>query len=309
LSFQEFALYGDLALCLRDRANERLATEKGDVEREQERLDGIIHDWEFAFQGESSEDVRENVATGAFGMWRETGYYINLALAVGAFCGLGYGESVGKFIAEESLDVPTDEKLVNIKDSTLDNPDACDRAAAAVDLLGLKKRLSLEAGKVELKHPWKNYSIQKAAWEQNIPFTAHPMFGHDIIYTNPMNHGASVGRVAEQDFLRFARTISNIDNGVYLSVGSAVMSPMVFEKSFSMAQNLAWQAGRRICNHTIVVVDLEKSRWDWNKGEPPTNQPEYYLRYCKTFSRMGGDMHYASADNRDFLLAMLQNLS
>ena len=32
---------------------------------------GIIHDWEFAFQGESSEDVRANVADGQFGIWHE----------------------------------------------------------------------------------------------------------------------------------------------------------------------------------------------------------------------------------------------
>jgi deoxyhypusine synthase len=33
---------------------------------------GIIHDWEFAFQGQSSEDVRENVKNGQFGIWQET---------------------------------------------------------------------------------------------------------------------------------------------------------------------------------------------------------------------------------------------
>ncbi len=53
---------------------------------------GIIHDWEFAFQGRSSEDVRENVRHGQFGIWEETGFYVNLALIVGAYEGLGYGE-------------------------------------------------------------------------------------------------------------------------------------------------------------------------------------------------------------------------
>ena len=38
---------------------------------------GIIHDWEFAWLGESSEDVRINVERGEFGNWQETGYYIN----------------------------------------------------------------------------------------------------------------------------------------------------------------------------------------------------------------------------------------
>jgi hypothetical protein len=38
------------------------------------------------------------------------------------------------------------------------------------------------------------------------------------------------------------------------------------------------------------------------------NSPAYYLRYCKTFSRMGGTMRYLSAHNRDFLLTLLQEL-
>ena len=46
---------------------------------------GIIHDWEFAFQGKSSEDVQKGVTQGEFGNWQETGYLINLALNIGAF--------------------------------------------------------------------------------------------------------------------------------------------------------------------------------------------------------------------------------
>ena len=34
---------------------------------------GSIHDWEFAFQGWSTESVEQNVATGTFGTWDETG--------------------------------------------------------------------------------------------------------------------------------------------------------------------------------------------------------------------------------------------
>ena len=36
---------------------------------------------------------------GQFGIWDETGFYINLALIVGAYEGLGYGESIGKMIS------------------------------------------------------------------------------------------------------------------------------------------------------------------------------------------------------------------
>jgi hypothetical protein len=59
----------------------------------------------------------------------------------------------------------------------------------------------------------------------------------------------------------------------------------------------------------MVVVDLADAPWDWAKdGEPPMDNPAYYLRYCKTFSRMGGTMRYLSADNRQFLLSLLRQL-
>ena len=88
------------------------------------------------------------------------------------------------------------------------------------------------------------------------------MFGHDIIYTHPLSLGSAVGRTAQRDFLSFADSISRIEGGVYLSVGSAVMSPMIFEKSLSMAQNLAQQQGRTIGNYKIYVVDLAAFEWD-----------------------------------------------
>jgi hypothetical protein len=87
------------------------------------------------------------------------------------------------------------------------------------------------------------------------------------------------------------------------------MSPMIFEKALSMAQNLKIQNNSHIDNHFMLVVDLAKAEWDWSrKGEPPHDNPAYYLRYCKTFSRMGGEMHYMTADNRDFLLELNHEL-
>jgi len=250
---------------------------------------GIIHDWEFAYQGLSSEDVRANVDQGQFGIWQETGFYINLAIVVGAYEGLGYGESIGKLIQREGLDP--------------------DFAAAAIDLAGTLVRWSVAPGFLSIPHPFKSYSAQAAAYRLNVPFTAHPMIGHDIIYTHPANHCAAIGRTGQRDFLTFANQVHQLEGGVYLSVGSAVMSPMIFEKSLSMSQNLEIQNGGKIKGHHMVIVDLAESSWDWqNDGEPPMNSPAYYLRYCKTFSRMGGTMRYLSAHNRDFLLTLLQEL-
>ena len=102
--------------------------------------------------------------------------------------------------------------------------------------------------------------------------------------------------------------MSNLDGGVYMSIGSAVMSPMIFEKSLSMAQNVALGQGKRIDDFFLLVVDLARSDWDWSQGEPPEENPAYYLRYNKSFSRMGGTMRYLQADNRDFLLSLLHEL-
>jgi hypothetical protein len=95
-----------------------------------------------------------------------------------------------------------------------------------------------------------------------------------------------------------------------MSVGSAVMSPMIFEKSLSMAQNLHIQANKHIDDHYILVVDLAKLEWDWEKnGEPPKDNPAYYLRFMKTFHRMGGEVQYLTSDNKDFLLALYHELN
>ena len=264
---------------------------------------GVIHDWEFAFQGESSEDVKANTARGQFGIWQETGFNINLAINVGAWRGLGYGESVGALIENDGVQIPDEEELLAGARGGEGN------AAAASDLLGLIRRFRLAPGFLRVEHPFKRYSFQAAAYRLGVPGTAHPMFGHDIIYNHPMNCGAAIGRTAERDFLAFADSIGRIDGGVYLSVGSAVMSPMIFEKAFSMAQNVSLQRQHAIVNHFIVVVDLAEAAWDWKgAGEPPREHPAYYLRYCKTFSRMGGEMRYAAANNRDFLLALVQGL-
>ena len=261
---------------------------------------GVIHDWEFAYQGQSCEHVGPMVSEGRFGNWQDTGFNINLALNVGAYEGKGYGEAVGAMIETEGLDIPAAGELEEvIRNGIADDPL---RAAAAADLLYVVRAFDLSPGRLEIRHPWKQYSIQAGAFRLGVPFTSHPMIGHDIIYNHPMNQCAALGRAAQRDFLAFAESISRLDGGVYLSIGSAVMSPMVFEKSLSLSQNLAIQRGEHIDGHYILVADLAESTWDWSRGEPPEDNPAYYLRYNKSFSRMGGTMRYLQADNRDLLL-------
>jgi hypothetical protein len=63
---------------------------------------GIIHDFELAAYGGTSESVAKWIRAGQFGLWHETGR-LNDLIARAAACGKGLGEAVGRAIEEEGL--------------------------------------------------------------------------------------------------------------------------------------------------------------------------------------------------------------
>lgn len=60
---------------------------------------GIVHDFEVAVAGRTSEDVEAGLGTGAFGMARETGEEVNRAIVVGDRDGLGLGAAIGRHLS------------------------------------------------------------------------------------------------------------------------------------------------------------------------------------------------------------------
>jgi len=60
---------------------------------------GVIHDFEIALVGATSEDVDEALGPGRFGMADETGRLLNGAIVEGVGAGLGLGQSVGRFLS------------------------------------------------------------------------------------------------------------------------------------------------------------------------------------------------------------------
>jgi phosphoheptose isomerase len=61
-----------------------------------------IHDFEIALQGHTSEDVARSLEDGSFGMAEETGALMNRAIKAGARDGLGIGEALGRFVADDA---------------------------------------------------------------------------------------------------------------------------------------------------------------------------------------------------------------
>lgn len=267
---------------------------------------GIIHDWEFAFQGESGESVRENAPAGTFGSWDETGRWLNLAALSGAADGIGFGEAVGRMIAEDRLVLPAAEQL---RQAIAADPGHA-LAAAKADLLWTIETFHLPTGVLKIEHPFKKSSVPAAAFRRRVPFTVHPGIGYDIIVNHPLYHGGAIGRASAADARIFAESVDRLEGGVFISIGSAIMSPQVFEKAFSAANNLRKSAGRPpISDHHLAIVDLQDGGgWDWSHGEPPSTSPAYYLRFCKSFYRMGGTLDYLRCDNRSFLVELLRQL-
>ena len=268
---------------------------------------GSIHDWEYAWLGASTEGVEENVATGTFGAWDETSKFIHAALLCGALEGLGYGASLGRFICNDGADIPEPALLRRL---ILENPDDTLTGARA-DLLQAIQRGHLSAGKLHLHHRWPQASVFASAWRHQTPLTVHPGIGYDIIANHPIFSGSAIGRAAELDFKLFGGALEKLDGGVVLSIGSAIMGPQVFEKSLSCVNNIRLGSGREIVKgHTVHVVDLQDGGgWDWSAGEPPKSNPAYYLRFCKSFSRMGAPLDYIQADNAAFVHALWHALS
>jgi deoxyhypusine synthase len=64
---------------------------------------GVIHDFELAYMGKTSEDVAATLQDGNFGMAEETGTFLNQAISEGSEKGIGLGAAVGQAILKARL--------------------------------------------------------------------------------------------------------------------------------------------------------------------------------------------------------------
>jgi hypothetical protein len=63
----------------------------------------MIHDFEIALCGKTSEDVSENLFQGTYGNTEETGLFLNIALKDGLENGFGCGESIGYYLIQSEF--------------------------------------------------------------------------------------------------------------------------------------------------------------------------------------------------------------
>ena len=163
----------------------------------------LVHDFEMAWGGRTSEDVGPGLDHGLFGMARETGEFLNRATREGVAAGQGLGRAVGD---------------------------------------------AIEAARL----PHRAISILAAAARAGLPATVHVAVGTDIIHMHPDADGAAIGEGSLRDFRLLASVVGDLEGGVYLNLGSAVVLPEVFVKALNLARNV----GRRVRRVTTIDMDF-----------------------------------------------------
>ena len=73
---------------------------------------GSIHDFELCYLGGTSEDVPTAIEDGSFGMWEETGRWMNEAIIKGAEDNIGYGTALARYIDVHNERFPNKDDCV-----------------------------------------------------------------------------------------------------------------------------------------------------------------------------------------------------
>ena len=117
---------------------------------------------------------------------------------------------------------------------------------------GLGIGRSVGAMLIRENFPYNRYSLLARAFELDIPVTVHVAIGTDIIHFHPNVDGASIGKASHLDFRIFARLVSQLEEGVFINLGSAVILPEVFLKALTLVRNLGYQ----VRDFTTVNMDF-----------------------------------------------------
>lgn len=160
--------------------------------------------------------------------------------------------------------------------------------------------------------PHKDISLLAAGYRYQVPVTIHVGIGCDIIHEHPNCDGYALGHASYTDFLIYANTISNLEGGVFLNFGSAVIGPEVYLKCLAMARNVAHQEGRKIAHFTTAVFDLLPLEGKDIHSEPEKSDPGYYFRPWKTIMARtvadGGESFYVQGLHRETVSNLARKL-
>jgi len=104
----------------------------------------------------------------------------------------------------------------------------------------------------EIKAPFNSLSLLANAEMLDLPATVHVAIGTDTIHMSPHLDPKALGEASFTDFRLLASVIGQLEGGVYLNLGSAVIMPEVFLKALTIARNI----GQKVKNFTTINMDM-----------------------------------------------------
>lgn len=158
---------------------------------------------------------------------------------------------------EVSLIGATSEDVAeNLKDGSFGMARETAEAFQAASAQGIQEGRGLghALGKkiIEAENPHQDLSLLACGARLNIPTTVHVALGTDTIHMHPNVSGRDLGEASHIDFKILASVVSQLEGGVWLNVGSAVIMPEVFLKAICLARNL----GHTVENFVTVNMDM-----------------------------------------------------
>jgi hypothetical protein len=182
---------------------------------------------------------------------------------------------------------------------------------AADEEIGLGEAIGRQIEEKEF--PYRETSVLAAGVRYQVPVTVHVAFGQDIVHEHPDFDPAATGAATYRDFLIFTESVTRLEGGVFLNLGTAVMGPEVFLKAIAMARNVAHQEGKTITDLTTAVFDLLPLDDTFSEPGratevPEKSDPRYYFRPYKTVLVRtvadGGSSYYVQGNHRRTIPAL-----
>jgi len=149
--------------------------------------------------------------------------------------------------------------------------------------------------------PYGDISVLAAGYRLGIPITVHVGIGQDIVHEHPNFDGAAYGAASYRDFLTLVSAVENLEGGVMLNIGTAVMGPEVYLKALAMARNVAIQENRVIKHFTTGVLDIVDLGKTPGKEAPKTDSVYYFRPFKTVLVRTvadGGESYYVRGNHR-----------
>jgi hypothetical protein len=145
--------------------------------------------------------------------------------------------------------------------------------------------------------PCRQASVLYTAYRLGIPATIHVTIGTDIIHQHPAADFGAIGATSGQDFRSFVSSVADLEGGVFLNFGSAVIGPEVFLKALTMARNLGCSAAH------ITTANFDLRPLPNYHAHVSGSDPDYYYRPRKNIinrpTSLGGQGYHIQGDHKD----------